>query len=310
MNALRTIVSGILFVSSIASAETILSRNIIMCDVVNGFQRYCKLPERLELIPRQNIESEFYVSYKMTCDRRYSGPQASKIQLQLDTGAPFTLNFHDVQNQVLVGTGQGPLSLVDSFPKELANRSFLDCQLSFTEIRAIPSSRVRSVWQTELNGLEALLSSKLALITSLEQVTLIMPAYKFFKNLSESLDADMKQSEEVLELSRELSSCKQGDDCDILFRLSSDTSLSLTLEERLLIMQLRSLLSELPAREGPVTLMDRLSAGSIATLSKLGEDAAFYEEAEETIKIARLEIETIRNRMSTLEAQLAGGSTP
>lgn len=307
--ARRSLLALALFASP-AAAEVLLNVNLMRCELQGGLQRNCAVPQGLELLAQQEVESDFYVYYTLSCDRNYSGPQPSRIQLGLDSGLPFTLNYKDSQNRAMVGTGFGPLVLSDSFPKELEYRSFKECQLSFSEVRAVPSARVRSVWQAELVGKLALLESKQDLAISLEKVALLMPAYRFFENLATSLDSDLKQNQEVLQLTRELSSCKMGEDCDLLYKLSSDMSINLTLEERLLVMQLRAVIAELPANEAPLTLDSRLSAASLGTLQKLAGDATFYEDAEAKIKQIQLEIEELRGKINILQTQIEGAKIP
>lgn len=301
-------VIGLSFYASQAAAEMLLNNNIMRCNLKNGLQRDCAVPQNLEVLPRQEIESDFYVSYALSCDRKYSGPKPSTIQLRLDSGSALTLNYKDAQSRVLVGSGMGPMTLTDSLPQELANRSFGDCQLSFSELRATPSAKVRAVWEAELNASKELLDSKIALAASLEKVALLLPAYQLFQSLNEQLQSDLKQSEDIVALARELSSCKQGEDCDLLFKLGSDTSIDLSLEERILVIQLRGLLTEVSQGDPQKSLKidERLSEASIKTLKKLASDAAFYEDAENRIRKIFAEAEDLRGKIATLEAKING----
>jgi hypothetical protein len=285
-------------------ANSLENTNLIGCDASPNLLKNCRIQSDLEMIPRQEIESDFYISYKFTCDNQYRIPKPSRISIKVADGLNTTLNYRDEQIEQYVGTGYGPLSIQDSFPKELAFKNFTDCQLVFSKISSRPSSKVKAVWQAELSGEESLLSSKIALVQSLENVAVLLPAYQFFQNLSNSLQSDLNKNGKVLDLVAKLNECKSGEDCDLLYKMSSNQALSISLEERLLIMQLRTILGEMSHNHGELLLKDRMSEQSIAVLNKLASDLSLASNADEQLASTNREIENIKTKIATLKAQL------
>ncbi len=286
-------------------ANSLANTNLISCDPSSGLQKNCHIQQDLQLIDKQSVESDFFVSYSMSCDRKYPGPLASKIAVKVSDGSSLTLNYKDSQTNILVGSGFGPLTMSDSLPNELGFRSFGSCDLVFSQIIAKPSQKVKAVWQSELDGVRALLTAKEKLVKSLEAVVALLPAYQFFESLADNLQTDLNQDQELIETAKKLSECSQGDNCDVLYKMSMNMDLNISMEERLLIIQLRTILAGVTPAGTPVKLSDRLSEQSIAILTKLAADASFYTNAQSGIETESKEIENLRGRIASLETLLA-----
>ncbi|MBC7531601.1 MAG: hypothetical protein H7318_08485 [Oligoflexus sp.] len=295
---------AVLILTPNLKANTLVNNNLMTCDSGPSLQKNCHVQQGLELIPKQGIESDFHVSYKLTCDRKYKGPVPSKISIQVQDGSTTILNYKDEQVDVLIGTGYGPLTIQDALPQELAFRSFADCQLSFSSILSTPSQRVRSVWQAQLSGHQTVIDAKLALVRSLENVVILLPAYQFFGNLAANLQTDLNKNQEVIDLASKLAECKQGEECDLLYRMSSNQALAMSLEERLLVMQLRTILSEVSRNKSEILLKERMSEQSMEILNKLAADAEFYRNAQDQILSETQAIEELKSQIATLTAQL------
>ena len=289
---------------SVSFAQGLLNKNLMTCDPKNGVETNCRITEGLVLTPIQPVESDFYVSYAMTCNRGYPNPVPSKISLKIENGNGLILNYKDSKVSSFVGTGVGPLIISDSFPKELAFRSHGSCELVLNNISVHPSASIKAVWNAELSGHTSVLAAKEALVKSLENVFALLPAYNFFQELSNNLETNLNANKVVLNLAAELSKCPTEDDCDILYRMSGNESLGLTAKEIITITKLRAILSEVSPSSPPLKLSDRLTPQALEIINKLSNDAKFYKDAEAQIKDESTKIEVLRDQIATLTAKI------
>lgn len=112
-----------------------IDQNLVSCSGNPGTMvQACSIANQ-EMAPAQPYDSDFYVSYRMSCNRSYPGPKPSRVQVKLENGQALTLNYNEDAAEVLVGTGRGPLTLTDTLPNELKNYRFNTCDLVFTKVR-------------------------------------------------------------------------------------------------------------------------------------------------------------------------------
>lgn len=125
---------ALLLHSSIAFSGVSAERITCQGDQGNSVEK-CSLTGSGELISAQSQESDFFVSYKMGCNRSYRGPKPSKIKLTLN-GRETVLNYNATEDRLFVGTGIGPVVLSDSQPNELNNYRANECSLVFSTVTA------------------------------------------------------------------------------------------------------------------------------------------------------------------------------
>ena len=144
------ILTWALAIAATAPVYAGLNENYINCSGTPGvLVKSCAVTQNAILIDAQPFESNFYVSYQMTCNRNYRGPKPSFSKVSLENGQSLTLQYNDDQTGLLVGTGLGPLTLGDVKPIDLVNLQFNDCQLIFTALTTRPSDRMVTQWEGE-----------------------------------------------------------------------------------------------------------------------------------------------------------------
>lgn len=112
------------------------NQNSIECSGTQGsLVEKCILPST-QIAPAQTTDSDFFISYSMTCDQGTDGPERSSLVASLPNGKEISLNSNQPSlSNVYIGSGVGPLVLKDNSPDELMNGRFNDCQLLISVVR-------------------------------------------------------------------------------------------------------------------------------------------------------------------------------
>ncbi len=206
---LRIIALTILLSSSISYAQ----ENLISCGTSAGYQFRCSIPATTILLQAQPVESDYSLSYQMTCDRNYPDPVASRIKISIANGTTFTLNYKDKKESVKVGTGTGELSLFDSFPKELAGLKFQECSLKIWDVKATPSTRVVNAWKAEKLSLEAQISLAVSARDANKALAVLESALGVYSKFMDSILATEASENELITAIVGLKECATaGDD--------------------------------------------------------------------------------------------------
>lgn len=130
-----SMISAVIMFELVQSPTIYAGPNLITCLGNPGtLVNKCAVAQDTVLAGVQPHDSEFYVSYKMTCDRNYRGPKPSFINISLENGQALNLQYNFEGSNLLVGTGVGPLILRDSKPIDLINLQFNECHLVFHNI--------------------------------------------------------------------------------------------------------------------------------------------------------------------------------
>jgi hypothetical protein len=140
MHKKSLLLAALIFISTLP-AYSFINSNLISCpDRSGGYLFHCAIAQNLELKGAQPYESDFFVSYTLTCNRGYAGPVPSKMELRLEKGTSFPMNFNSSVERIKVGTGYGPLTIFDTLPQQLYLRPLAECSLTFSSIEAVPSA--------------------------------------------------------------------------------------------------------------------------------------------------------------------------
>ncbi len=222
-------------VTLLYSASAFAQDNLISCGTSAGFLFRCAIPTTTSLLSAQSVESNYSLSYQMTCNRNYPGPVASRLRVSLSDGTPFVLNYNDTKQNTVVGTGKGELTLVDSFPKELAGLKYQDCSLKIWDVKASPSAKVVEAWKAEKASLESQIALAAAARDANQSLAVLEASLSVYSKFMDSVLATHLSENDLLAAIADLKSCATaGDDpvtCDrTIDKLASATSLFETAE--------------------------------------------------------------------------------
>ncbi len=141
--------------------EASVDENQIQCsNHAGGGVSSCAVNQNAILAEVQPYESDFLINYKMTCNRNFRGPRPSFIGVFVEGGGSLSLQYNFEGNDLLVGTGMGPLVLRDTKPFDLITYQFKDCQLVFNKIVTRPSAKMQLAWSQTEAAYDALLAEK------------------------------------------------------------------------------------------------------------------------------------------------------
>lgn len=140
-------------ISFILSSKAVFAQDIINCNGTQGTMvQNCSVAQKELVSGIQPFDSGFYINYKMTCNRG-GGPKLSKVKVMLENNHEVFLSYNTEAADVFVGTGKGPLIVLDSQSNELLNLRFKDCQLSFSNIRVEMGAAEKTRRQDEQTAL-------------------------------------------------------------------------------------------------------------------------------------------------------------
>ena len=203
-----------LFVISMFFASTLsfAQDNLISCGSSAGFQFRCSVPDMTSLLAAQSVESDYKISYQLTCNRNYPGPVPSQLRMSLSNGASLTLNYNDRQENILVGTGSGELALVDSNPKEMAVLKFRECSLKIWDVKATPSTTVVAAWAAEKTSLESQILLAAAARDANQSLAVLEASLNIYSKFMDNILTTEVSENDLITTITDLKSCATSSD--------------------------------------------------------------------------------------------------
>ncbi len=289
-------------------ADPLIGRELISCEAKGRFVESCFVTPST-LLDRMATESDFYVSYTLTCDRANGSARPSAIQVSLADGASVFLNYSETKTDLYVGRGFGPLSLNDTSPVQLKSRLFSSgCSLTFAAITAKPSPEVLARMAAEKSDKQQLLDTKRILLETYDQLSEFKVAYEMLNGVADLILNDLSLSNSVVEKLKKFQTCKvtptgENFDCALFLKIVGDSSDRLTLSEKFLVSKMNALLLQIDP-DAPSSIKTYLSEDDVKNLASISEKSRELSDLDAKIETLSREIVELENQIKNIELKL------
>lgn len=300
--------TSLLLTHKLFAVSEFATENLVHSCKDNGFVGYnCQFSE-IELIPEQDYETDFTVSYKFS----NCGVEIPSLGIISEKGSYTELSQSNVVEQVNIKSSLGPLSSKNLKPDDFI-LSYIprDCTLNVVSILSTPSENTISTWVYLKQNLEEKLKLAEGVYSANKALSEVLPAFEVINSIVATISNDLSRDIELREKVCQLTSC------DRPFIASKTVFGSLLLkaspEEKDVINQLHSFIYSLPdigicqedftEEECEEFYLNRhLSEDEIEILEKISNQLPGAQEAESRFKEAASNIVKFEDELSQLKA--------